>query len=132
MLSMNMRLAQQIPVQRQSHRTVHYKLQKLRKPRPLGPIRSYDCQQDPRGRAELFQNRRNQRIGRKGICLPPIPRLEKSICPQSIGIVRLRTGRLTPATFSEAAETQTVSGSTRNPESDLDERENLPTQCCAP
>ena len=32
--------------------------------------------------------------------------------------VRLRTGRLTPATFSEAAETLTVSGSTRNPELD--------------
>ena len=47
-------------------------------------------------------------------------------------LVRLRTGRLTPATFSEAAETQTVSGSIRNPESDLDKRENLPTRCCAP
>ena len=33
-------------------------------------------------------------------------------------VVRLRTGRLTPATFSKAAETLTVSGSTRNPELD--------------
>ena len=33
-------------------------------------------------------------------------------------VVRLRTGQLTPATFSEASETPTDSGSTRNPELD--------------
>ena len=45
---------------------------------------------------------------------------------------RLQTGRSTPAIFSEAVETQTVSGSTWNPEPDVDERESLPTRCCVP
>ena len=68
-------------------------LQKLRKPRPPEPIRSYDCQQNPRGRAELLQNRRNPRIGRKSIRLPPIPWLEKKFRPKSIGIAERRKRR---------------------------------------
>ena len=47
-------------------------------------------------------------------------------------LVRLRIGLSTLATFSEAVEILTVSGSIRSPESDVDEREHLPTRCCAP
>ena len=85
----------------------------------------------PEDERSFLQNRRKQRIGRKSIRLPPIPWLEKNLCPKSVGIMEkrknkasngekvwLRTGRLTPATFTEAAETLTGSGSTRNPEKD--------------
>ena len=46
-------------------------------------------------------------------------------------VVRLRTGRLTPATFSEAAETLTVSVSTRT-QNWIETRKKFPTWCCAP
>ena len=111
MPSLNLRLAQQIPVQRQSHRIVYYQNQKLRKPRTLGP---------PEDERSFLQNRRKQRIGRKSIRLPPIPRLEKNLCPKSVGIVEKRKIRqatvkkygceqvdCTLATFTEVAETLT-------------------------
>ena len=68
----------------------------------------------PEDERSFLQNRRNQRIGRKSIRLPPIPWLEKNLSQEHWGrgmeknkvsngeLVRLRTGRLTPATFSEA------------------------------
>ena len=62
MSSLNLRLAQQIPVQRQSHRIVYYQLQKLRKPRTLGP---------PEDERSFLQNRRKQRIGRKAYACHP-------------------------------------------------------------
>ena len=124
MSSLNLRLAQQIPGQRQRHQIVYYQLPKLRKPRTLGP---------PEDERSFLQNRRKQRIRKKSILLPPIPWMEKNPSEErwdrgkeknkaSNGEkVWLRTGRLTPATFTEAAETLTGSWSTRNPEKDWDE-----------
>ena len=46
-------------------------------------------------------------------------------------VVRLRTGRLTPATFSEAAETLTVSVSTRT-QNWIEMREKIPNMVLRP
>ena len=121
MPSMNLRLAQQIPVQRQSHRIVYYQLQKLRKPRTLGPPedeRSFTESQEAAHRGEKHAPATHSMVGDEPLSYEHWDRGKEKNKASNGEIVRLRTGRLTPATFSEAAETLTGSGSTRNPEKD--------------